>query len=57
MVRGNFLQSQWSGTEGVLEFAGQNQSGYWFSWRDNFGAGQLVLQEYTDGSTRSDVHQ
>ena len=31
--------------QGVLEFAGQNQSGYWFYWRDSFGAGQLVLQE------------
>ena len=38
--------------QGVLQFAGQNQSGYWFSWRDNFVAGQLVLQEYTDGSLR-----
>ena len=41
--------------QGILEFAGQNQSGYWFSWRDNFGAGQLVLQEYTDGSLRGQM--
>ena len=41
--------------QGVLQFAGQNQSGYWFSWRDNFGAGQLVLQEYTDGSLRGQM--
>ncbi len=41
--------------QGVLEFAGQNQSGYWFSWRDSFGAGQLVLQEYTDGSLRGQM--
>ena len=41
--------------QGILEFAGQNQSGYWFSWRDNFGAGQLVLQEYSDGSLRGQM--
>ena len=41
--------------QGILKFAGQNQSGYWFSWRDNFGAGQLVLQEYTDGSLRGQM--
>ena len=52
---GWFYNHNGQAQQGVLEFAGQNQSGYWFSWRDNFGAGQLVLQEYTDGSLRGQM--
>lgn len=39
-----------------LFFHSQNQSGYWFRWKDKWGEGFVVLQEYTDGSMRGNIY-
>lgn len=38
-----------------LLFHSQNQSGYWFRWKDKWGSGFVVLKEYTDGSMRGNI--
>jgi hypothetical protein len=39
-----------------LLFHSQNQSGYWFRWKDEWGSGFVVLKEYTDGSMRGNIY-
>ena len=39
-----------------LTYHSQNQTGYWFRWRDNWGQGFVNLKEYTDKSMRGNIY-
>ena len=41
--------------KGILQFSSQDNNGFWFNWRDNWGEGRLLLKEYTDGSLRGQL--
>jgi hypothetical protein len=40
---------------GELQFDSQNEHGYWFRWRDDYGTGLLNFKEYTDGFLRGNI--
>ena len=42
--------------EGQLSFTGKNQHGNWYRWADQYGQGNLVVQQYTDGSMRGKLY-
>ena len=42
--------------EGQLSFTGKNQHGNWYRWADQYGRGNLVVQQYTDGSVRGKLY-